>query len=85
MPHPAAQFVERLLVFTVQPAQPANFSIYARFLDDDGIARCDGLHLGVSERSAIHVFNPPQVALTAHHLSDEFGLCLQALPHEGVK
>ena len=85
MANAAAELELGLLMFAVQPAQARDLGVNAGLLDDQRIARGDGLDLGVGERRAVNVLDAAQVALARHHLGDEPGLGLQGLPQVGVE
>ncbi len=63
----------------------AHFGINSDFLHDRGIARGDGLDLGIGKRPAFEVLGAAHRGVAGHHLLDEAGLGLQGLPHIGVE
>jgi hypothetical protein len=80
MAHAAAQFVARLLMFAVEPAETRDLGVNARFLNDQRVARGDGFDFGVGQGGAVHILDAAQVTLARHHLRDELGLGFQGLP-----
>ena len=63
----------------------ADFGIDLDLFHDGGIARGDGLDLGVGERAAFEVFGLAHGDAAVHHLIDEAGLGFEHLPHIGVE
>jgi hypothetical protein len=76
-----------LLVLMVRPHdfQPCDLRVQLHALLDAGIARAQGLDLGVGQGRLVHVLAGAQRRPAGHDLADEFLLILQGLPQIGVE
>src|SRR6266478_5592702 len=85
MAQPISEIELSLGVLRFEPRQSREFGINTSLLNDKRIAGGNGLYFSVGEGCAVHIFNPPQVTFTGHHLRDKLRFRLQGLPHIGVK